>query len=276
MVNDDVYKLYDLTSAGADLKEYVAYDLGARAGYHDPVAVFTLNATAEDTGVFEDVTATAIADTTKFTAIPLDDAQYDALYIGSNFKPTGARINIGVAGVDAGTLVATWEYPSASDDNDMPSTWADLNEEDNTASASGKALDAGTSTYTVEFEVPTDWKKTLISTVDSTLKKQQYKMYWFKLMVGTAGYSTAPTIERIQLVKPIKSEKLKVVTASSTANLYMNTTNTAGSESEQDAYPILATTIYEIELGVHNFTVKDLGNTETIEIYAKGYAGVWD
>ena len=282
-VYPDAYYVYELVGSGAgagdDIKEYVDYDLGIYYGYKDPTFVYTLNATAEDVGVWADVTTEATsAASSAFTAIPLADAQYDAMYIGTRFKPTGYRIDIGVAGVDGGTLVATWEYPNAISDVDKITTWVDLNEEDNTASAAGKGLDAGTSTYTVEFEVPTDIVEGLISITDSVLKQPTSEMYWVKFMVGTAGYSTAPTIERIQAVRPLPATSLTILeSVDDDCDLHLNTTNTAGSETEKTNLPI--TQFQETDLldfYVHNFTIKSLANTKIIKIWVEAIAGEWD
>ena len=280
----DVYCLYELTGSGAgdgdDKKEYVDYDLGIYSGYKDPVFVYTLaGASAEDVGTWLDVTTEATsAASSAFTAIPLADVQYDAFYVGAPFKSTGCRVDMGVAGVDAGTLVATWEYPNTISDIDKTTAWYDLNEEDNTASATGKGLDAGTSTYTVEWEIPTDWVEGNISITDSVLKKPTSKVYWFKFMVGTAGYSTAPTIERIQLVRPVPATSLTVLESlDDDADLYLNTTNTAGSETEKTNIPITEFQQTEvIDFYTHNFTIKKLANTKIIKIWVEGIAGEWD
>lgn len=281
----DAYKLYEITGtgggAGDDKKEYADYDLGIyKWGYIDPTFVFTLaGATAEDVGTWLDVTADAIsAASSAFTAIPLADVQYDAFYVGAPFKSTGCRIDIGVAGVDAGTLVATWEYPNTVSDIYDPTAWQDLNEEDNTASAAGKGLDAGTATYTVEWEIPTDWVECNLDTTHAVLGLPTSKMYWFKFMVGTAGYSTAPTIERVQLVRPLPASSMTLLDYTDDAcDIYLNTTNTAGTETEKDNVPVALYQEHEIEeFEVHNFTVKNLANTKIIKIWVEANAGEWN
>jgi hypothetical protein len=280
----DAYYLYEITGSGGgggdDNKEYVDYDLGVYRGYVDPTYVYTLaGATAEDVGTWLDVTADAIsAASSAFTAIPLADVQYDAFYIGAPFKFTGCSIDMGVAGVDAGTLVATWEYPNTISDVDLVTAWQDLNEEDNTATAAGKGLDAGTSTYTVEFEVPTDWVESLISLTDSVLNKPTSKMYWIKFMVGTAGYSTAPTIERIRLVRPLPATSLTILESlDDDCDLYLNTTNTAGTETEKTNIPMtLQLQSQADDFYTHNFTVKNLANTKIIKIWVEAHTGEWD
>ena len=280
----DVYYLYEITGtgggAGDDKKEYVAYDLGLyKGGYINPTLVYTLDATAEDKGTWADVTTEAqSASGSAFTAIPLADAQYDAMYIGAPFKFTGCWINMGVAGVDGGTLVATWEYPNTIDDVNEPTAWCDLNEEDNTASASGKGLDAGTSNYTVEWEIPKDWKECNLDITDSTLKLPKYRMYWIKFVVQTAGYSTAPTIEQIQVVRPLPASSMTLLDYTDDAcDLYINTTNTAGTETEKTNIPVAIYQEHEVEdFDVHNFTVKSLANTKIIKLWVEANAGEWD
>ncbi len=211
----DVYYLYEIagTSGDPDKKEYPAYDLGIYRGYIDPKLIYNLASDGtEDGGTWTDYTTEGIsAASSAFTAIRLADVEFDAMYVGAPFKFTGMSVDMGVAGVDGGTLAATWEYPNAVTDLFEPSAWYDLNEEDNTASAADKGLDAGTSTYTVEWEVPKDWVLSNINSTDTTLGSPENKLYWVKFMVGTAGYSTAPTIERIRLVRPLPATSLTIL-----------------------------------------------------------------
>jgi hypothetical protein len=280
----DVYYLYEITGTGAaagdDKKEFVAYDLGIYRGYKDPLLVYRLDSDGtEDGGTWvAGTTECTSASGSTFIGIRLADVQYDALYIGFTDKFTGLSIDIDTAGVDAGTLVATWEYPSAVSDIYEPTTWSDLNEEDNTASAAGKGLDAGTSTYSVEWEIPTDWVEATLDSTDSILQRPQSRIYWVKFMVGTAGYSTAPLIERIRLVRPLPATSLTLLDYTDDAcDIYLNTTNTAGTETAKTNIPVAIYQEHEIDdFYIHNFTVESLANTKVIKLWVEAHAGEWD
>lgn len=267
--NPDGIVVYDETSVGADIRRFPGFDLGLIKGGIAPTVVFTLDATAEDEGVFVDETKKARGEVTgTFTAIPLADAQYDALYIMCHRKITGAEIDIDTAGVDGGSLVATWEYPSAVDSEDNPSTWSDLIEEDNSATAAGKGLDSGTGKKTVKFVPPTDWKEAVIN---------GQKGYWIKFMVGTAGYTTAPIIDTIDVVVSNPGVWMDITSkVNDDCNVYPNSEIVAGSYVDQASPGIPVDSGVALPVGdlvCHNLVIKNLGNTNLIKILVKGFTG---
>ena len=263
LTEPDGMVVYDETSVGSDIRRFPGFDLGLLADGHQPDKVLTLNATAEDEGVFVDVTPEARGDDTSyFTAIPLADAQYDALYVMFLKKFTGLEIDIQTAGVESG-LAATWEYPSAVDSEDIPSTWSDLIDEDNTVN-----LTAGTGKYTLKVVRPSDWKESVIEGV---------KGYWVKFMVGTAGYSTAPILDVIKVVTSIPGQWMDITSKVDDAcNVYVNSKIEAGSYVDQASpgIPVESGVALPVaDLVVHNFVIKNLANTKLLKMLVKGYVG---
>jgi hypothetical protein len=229
------YKVYTITTNNE--RNYISFDLGKLVGGKEPTAVFTLNTDGvEDEGTFTDQTdnARSLSGST-FDGIRLADVQYDALYVCFPEKFTGLDIDIDVAGVDAGTLVATWEYVQEAHTDGQPKTWTDLNEDDGSASAAGKGLDSGTGEKSVKWIIPSDWVKAKMR-----VNKDEgfVEGYWVKFMVGTAGYSTAPELESISVIRPKPATAISVLLADNDYDLHLNSEPTAGSLTEKDAIPI--------------------------------------
>lgn len=258
-VYPDDYKSYAIS--GANERRYPSFDLGLDEGGKEPIAVLTLNADSEDQGVFVNETekARSLSGST-FTAIPLADAQFDAMYVCYRKPHCGLQVDIGIAGVESG-LAASFEYPTSvdSDGYPVPAGWMDLAEEDNTT-----LLAAGTGTYTVKHAIPTDWVEATIEGITG---------YWIKYMVNTAGYSTAPTIESILVVMPIPAKSIWVFdTIADACDIHLNSKLTAGSLVDGDAIPLKATTEWKDDkFEVYNFIVKDLAGTGTV--YCKSKVG---
>lgn len=110
-------------------------------------------AISDDGGVFTDETtdanSAAAADVTLSPAVP---AENDAFYVGSSYEFGGVIVNISTAQV-GGTVV--WEYYNGT-------TWVDLSVAHNlTDNSSG--FTAGTATYNVTFDEPTDWATTTVN-----------------------------------------------------------------------------------------------------------------
>jgi len=248
---------YELTGTGSDLRKYIAFDLGLKYGTKQVKAVLTLDALSEDWGTFVDVTEEARSTSgSTFTAIPAPSAQYDALYICLEEPVPGLRMGIDTAGVDAGSLAATWEYVGDTDAGGKPITWYDLNEEDGTTS-----LTAGTSTYSVKWFMPSDWEKSTLRGIEG---------YWVKFMVGTVGYGTAPVLESIEAVYPKDSVSVVVMDDSTDAfDLHVNSYATAGSVTDNDLIPVGATKgmiVDGVNDRITNMTIKNLASAETVTI----------
>jgi len=150
----------------------------------DGVLVGTLTASAvdyalaADGAVFTDETTEAnSAGANDMTLIPTTDVVNDAYYFGQDAIFSGIKLNMGTAGVVAGTAAAslTFEY------GDGAATWATL--ETSQFVDDSTSYTAGTSTYFITFTPPADW---VASTVDAQ------SAFWVRARCAVADYTTTP------------------------------------------------------------------------------------
>ena len=127
---------------------------------------------ADDGGSFTDDTTDvndAVAD--DFDLLPATEAVSDAFYFGQRYIFGRLRLNIGTAGVGAGSTVA-WEYWDGSAWTAIPGL---------TDGTTNLLATAGTNN--VNFTPPGDWARTTVNGKDA---------YWIRLRCTTANYTTQP------------------------------------------------------------------------------------
>lgn len=272
----DDYTVYALTGAGVGvtLLAYPSFDMGLKkGGIIQPRAVLTYDGggVEDDESLMVDKTVEAKSLTgSTFTAIPSLSQQYDALYMCFDKPICGIRTNIDIAGVSDGALVATWSYVTAIEGGTKkPKTWTDLNETDETAASTGTGLDVGTGNRNCKWIVPSDAIKSILNGIEG---------YWYKFMVTTLGYSTAPVLESIEGVIPDPAISLTVSDSlDGDCNLFLNGRSAAGSITWETAITVKSGGGKELEgFLVYNFKVEDLASTKTGEVYVEAAIGGHD
>jgi len=132
----------------------------------------------DDGGTFsDDTTDFTDAGTADVALMPATEAVNDAFYIGDAAKFSGIKITLSTAGV--GTAVV-YEYYNTK------GAWVNLATAHNLQDDS-TGLTAGTSTYFITWELPSDWASTEVGDENASGTG-----YFVRIRVTTASFTTVP------------------------------------------------------------------------------------
>lgn len=179
-----------------------------------------------DGGVYTDYTTQAGAATGNVLIVPTTDAAGDIGLFGHTAPFTSLAVNVGTAAVETAAIAneAEWIYY----------------DEDGSASAlttndASTLLSAGTSTYVVSFNPPSDWAPYINSNVDKTPR------YWIGYRIKDATLGTSPVLSQVWCTPTNSGTGLVVQVGGNVKKVFLNCATHAGTTADSKFLVINAT-----------------------------------